>query len=134
MPSVQIWEIGGLQFLYQLFPERDDPTCSGGKHIPHSISNVPPTNAYSTGLLISKIKRGYQVAWSEQWRLLDTEKRIRSHLRHKVKGLSILITFVRDELTIRTWVHFWSFCPVPLMYMSVFVAVSDCFDDCSFVV
>ena len=32
------------------------------------------------------------------------------------------------------WVYFWAFYLVPLVYVSVFVAVPYCLDDCSFVV
>ena len=32
------------------------------------------------------------------------------------------------------WVYFWSFQPVPLIYISGFVPAPCCFDDCSFVV
>ena len=31
------------------------------------------------------------------------------------------------------WVYFWAFCLVRLVYMSVFVPVPYCLDDCSFV-
>ena len=33
-----------------------------------------------------------------------------------------------------TWVYFWAFHSVPLIYMSVFVPVPYCFGDCNFVV
>ena len=32
------------------------------------------------------------------------------------------------------WVHFWALCSVTLFYVSVFVPVSYCFDDCKFVI
>ena len=45
-----------------------------------------------------------------------------------------LASFVIDELMIGAWVYFRAFCSVPLITVSVFVPVSYCFDDCSFVV
>ena len=35
-------------------------------------------------------------------------------------------------MTICAWVYLWAFYPVPLIYISVFVAVPYCLDDCSF--
>ena len=35
---------------------------------------------------------------------------------------------VKYELTIETWVYFWTFYSVPLIYVSVLMPVPDCFD------
>ena len=48
--------------------------------------------------------------------------------------LYILATFVIDQLTLGAWIYLWIFYPVPLIYISVFVLVPYCFDNCSFVV
>ena len=32
------------------------------------------------------------------------------------------------------WVYLWAFSPIPLIYISVFVPVPYCLDDCNFVV
>jgi len=48
--------------------------------------------------------------------------------------LYILASFVKNKVGIGTWVYFWAFYLVPLVYFSVFVAVPKCLDDCSFVV
>ena len=37
-------------------------------------------------------------------------------------------TFVKYELTVKTWVYFWALCPVPLVHVSVFMPVPGCFD------
>ena len=55
-------------------------------------------------------------------------------LKSVFSPLCIPASFVVDQLTIGTWVYFWTFYPVPLIYISVFVPVPYCFDDCSFVV
>ena len=47
--------------------------------------------------------------------------------------LDILSCFVKGELTIWLWAHFWFFYSVPLIYMSVFV-LPFCLDAYSFVV
>ena len=46
--------------------------------------------------------------------------------------LYILASFVTDQVS--TGTYLWAVYPVPLIYVSVFVLVPHCFDDCSFVV
>ena len=48
--------------------------------------------------------------------------------------LYILASFVKDTVYIGTWVYLWTFYSVPLVYISVFVPVPYCLDDCGFVV
>ena len=48
--------------------------------------------------------------------------------------LYILASFVKNKVAIGAWVYFWAFCLVPLVYISVFVPVLNCLDDCSFAV
>ena len=48
--------------------------------------------------------------------------------------LHILASFVKNKVSIGAWVYFWAFYLVPLVYISVFVPVPCCLDDCSFVV
>ena len=42
--------------------------------------------------------------------------------------------FKKNKVPIGAWVYFWAFYLVPLVYISVFVPVPYCLDDCSFVV
>ena len=58
---------------------------------------------------------------------------------HLLKRLSlpplyILAPFVKNKVPIGAWVYFWAFYLVPLDYISVFVPVPYCLDDCSFVI
>ena len=58
---------------------------------------------------------------------------------HLLKRLSffhlyILASFVKDKVSIGTWIYLCAFFFVPLIYISVFVPVPYCPDDCSFVV
>ena len=46
----------------------------------------------------------------------------------------ILASFVKNKVPIGTWVYFGAFYLVPLVDISVFVAVPYCLNDCSFVV
>ena len=46
----------------------------------------------------------------------------------------ILASFVDDNVSIGLWIYLWSFYSVPLIYISVFVPVPYCLDDCGFVV
>ena len=46
--------------------------------------------------------------------------------------LYILASFVKYKVSIGVWIYLWAFYFVPLIYISVFVPVPYCFDDCSF--
>ena len=46
--------------------------------------------------------------------------------------LYILASFVKDKVSIGAWIYLWAFYLVPLIYISVFVPVPYCLDDCSF--
>ena len=48
--------------------------------------------------------------------------------------LYILASFVKNKVPISAWVYFWTFYPVPLVYISVFVPVPYYLEDGSFVV
>ena len=48
--------------------------------------------------------------------------------------LYIFVFFVKDKVSIVAWIFLWAFCLVPLVYISVFVPVPYCLDDCIFVV
>ena len=48
--------------------------------------------------------------------------------------LYILASFAKNKVPIDAWVYFWAFYLVPLVYISVFVPLPYCLDDCSFVV
>ena len=47
--------------------------------------------------------------------------------------LYILASFVKDKMSIDAWIYLWAFYLVPLIYISVFVAVPYCLNDCNFV-
>ena len=49
-------------------------------------------------------------------------------------ALYILASFVEDKVSIGSWIYLWAFYSVPLIYVSVFVPVLYCLDDCGFVV
>ena len=46
----------------------------------------------------------------------------------------ILASFVKDKVSVGTCIYLWAFYFVPLIYISVFVPVPYCLDDCGFVV
>ena len=48
--------------------------------------------------------------------------------------LYILASFVKDKVPIGAWVYLWAFYFVPWIYISVFVPVPYCLDDCGFLV
>ena len=46
----------------------------------------------------------------------------------------IFASFVKDKVSIGAWIYLWAFYFVPLIYISAFVSVPYCLDDCGFVV
>jgi len=48
--------------------------------------------------------------------------------------LYIVASFVKDKVSIGAWIYFLAFYFVPLIYISVFVPVPYCLDNCGFVV
>ena len=46
----------------------------------------------------------------------------------------ILASFVKNKVPTGAWVYFWAVYLVSLVYVSVFVPVPYCLDDCSFIV
>ena len=48
--------------------------------------------------------------------------------------LYILASFVKDKVSIGVWIYLWAFYFVSSIYISVFVPVPYCLDDCGFVV
>ena len=48
--------------------------------------------------------------------------------------LYVLAYFVEDKVSICAWIYLWAFYFVPWIYISVFVPVPYCLDDCGFVV
>ena len=54
---------------------------------------------------------------------------------HLLKRLSLIhCIFLPPKMPIGVWVYLWAFYFVPLIYISVFVPVPQCLDDCGFVV
>ena len=49
-------------------------------------------------------------------------------------ALYIFASCVKDKVFIGAWIYLWAFYFVPLIYISVFMPVPYCLDDCSFVV
>ena len=45
-----------------------------------------------------------------------------------------ILAFVKDKVSLGVWICLWAFYFVPLIYISAFVPVPYCLDDCSFVV
>jgi len=48
--------------------------------------------------------------------------------------LYIFTSFAKDKVSIGAWVYLWTFYLVPLVYISVFVPVPYCLDECNSVV
>ena len=45
-----------------------------------------------------------------------------------------LVSFIKDKVSIGAWIYLWVFYFIPLIYISVFVPVPYCLNDCGFVV
>ena len=48
--------------------------------------------------------------------------------------LYLLASFVKDKVSIGSWIYLWAVYSVPLIYISVFVPIPYCLDDYGFVV
>ena len=48
--------------------------------------------------------------------------------------LYMLVSFVKDKVSIGAWIYLWTFYFVPLIDISVFIPLPYCLDDCGFVV
>ena len=48
--------------------------------------------------------------------------------------LHIFASFVKNKVPTGVWIYLWAFYFVPLIYISVFVPVPYCLDNCGFVV
>ena len=80
---------------------------------------------------------GYGVRKCSNFILLHVSVQFSQH--HLLKRLSLLHWIFMPPLPkirppIGAWVYFWAFYLVPLVYISVFVPVPHCLDDCSFAV
>ena len=70
--------------------------------------------------------------------LLEVVYQVSQH--HLLKSLIVfsplyfLASFVKDKVSIGAWIYLWDFYFVPLIYISVFVPVPYCLEDCGFVV
>ena len=75
----------------------------------------------------------------EYWSVLSKYCRVQVFPASLVKELvfsplHILACFVKDKVSIGAWIYLWAFYFVPLIYISVFVPVPNCLDNCGFVV
>ena len=70
------------------------------------------------------------------WRIPRTEEpgRLCSPWGPKESDTTEWLSTHFTQLTIGVWVYLWALYSVPLIYMSVFMSISCCFDYCSFVI
>ena len=66
--------------------------------------------------------------------LLQVVDQFSQHHLLKRSSFLHLASFVKNKVSIGVWIYLWAFYFVPLIYISVFVPVSNCLDDCSIVV
>ena len=52
----------------------------------------------------------------------------------KVQECDLKLASIKDKVTICAWVYLWSFYPVPLIYVTVFMSISYCFYYSSFAI
>ena len=45
-----------------------------------------------------------------------------------------ILAFVKDKVCIGAWIYLWALYSIPFTFISVFVPVPYCLDDCAFVV
>ena len=67
--------------------------------------------------------------------LLHVVVKFSQHVKEIVfSPLYIFASFVEDKISIGSWIYLWAFYSDPLIYLSVFVPIPHCLDDCGFVV
>jgi len=78
----------------------------------------------------------YGVKKSSNSILLHVSVQFSQHylLKRLFAPLYSLASFVKNKVRIGAWVYFLASYLVPFVYISVFVPVAYCLDDCSFVV
>ena len=78
----------------------------------------------------------YDVRKCSSFFLLQVVDQFPQHLLLEIvySPLDIFASFVKNKVSIGAWIYLWAFCFVPLIYISVFVPVPYCLDDCGFVV
>ena len=78
----------------------------------------------------------YGVRKCSSFILLQVVDQLSRH--HLLKRLSFLhcifLPSFKDKVSIGMWIYLWAFYFVPLIYISVFVPLPYCLDDCGFVV
>ena len=76
----------------------------------------------------------YGVRKCSSFMLLQVIDQFSWHHLFVFNPLYILASFVKNKVSIGAWIYLWAFYFVPLIYISVFVPVPYCLDDCGFVV
>ena len=100
------------------------PKNKAGLLLPNALLHTPVSFTISPCILLlygweNLIPDSSSLSYHQQWR--------------KTRGY-ILASFVKDKVSICAWIYLWAFYFVPLIYISVFVPVPYCLDNCGFVV
>ena len=92
-------------------------------------ASVVRASSVSRTLLVSHVNQSGQASVSALLSILPIANAV-------LLGISLDPTGAAPQpgLVAGTWVYFWAFYLVPLVYISVFVPVPYCLNDCSFVV
>ena len=101
-----------------------------------------PSGSPVPGILQARTLEWAAISFSNAWKcssliLLQMIDQFSHH--HLLKEivfslLYIFASFVKDKVSIGALIYLWTFYFVPLTYISVFVPIPYCLDDCSFVV
>ena len=95
---------------------------------------VQETQVRSLGQVVSLEKEMATDSIILAWKIPQRSLAGYSPWSHKELDTTVWIHFVKNKVPIGAWVYLLVLCLVPLVYISVFVPLPFCLDECSFVV